>query len=128
MTMKIQDYKEIVATPQAHLEFLQHVTGLMDGIDEADAATAARKLHTALRDTVEVGGSPFSQARHLLALEKASGDLWEPEETSPAVLKDVIELSERIRDFDSGYDVPHLTVGHEWMKELAGGAEIAPSR
>ena len=56
MTMKIQDYKEIVATPQAHLEFLQHVTGLMDGIDEADAATAARKLHTALRDTVEVGG------------------------------------------------------------------------
>ena len=56
MTMKIQDYKEIVATPQAHLEFLQHVTGLMDGIDEVDAATAARKLHTALRETVEVGG------------------------------------------------------------------------
>ena len=77
---------------------------------------------------MEVGGSPFSQARHLLALEKASGDLWEPEETSPAVLKDVIELAERIRDFDSGYDVPHFTVGHEWMKELAGGAEIAPSR
>lgn len=128
MTMKFQDYKEIVATPQAHLEFLRHVTSLIDGIDEADAPTAARKLHTALRDTVEVGGSPFSQARHLLALEKASGDLWESEETSPAVLRDVIELSERIRDFDSGYDVPHFTVGHEWMKELAGDAEIAPSR
>ena len=128
MTMKFQDYKEIVSTPQAHLDFLRHVSGLVDGIHEADAPTAARKLHTALRDSVEVGGSPFSQARHLLALEKASGDVWEPEETSPVVLQQVIELSERIRDFDSGYDVPHFTVGHEWMKELAGGAEIAPSR
>ena len=36
MTMKFQDYKEIVATPQAHLEFLRHVTGLIDGIDETD--------------------------------------------------------------------------------------------
>lgn len=124
--MKFDDYQQIVKTPENNVEFLRHVVSVIDGLG-AEGAEGSRKLHTALRDGVEVGGAPFSQARHLVALEKASGD-WEHDEVAPAVLQETLALSQRIHDFDPGYNVPHFTVGYEWMKELAGEAEASPSR
>ena len=125
--MKIEDYKEVVATPQANVEFLRHIVGLMDGIT-AEGQDASRQLYMAMRDGIQVGGSPFSQARHLLALEKASGDLWELEETPPEVLREVLVLSQQIQEFDPGYKVADFTVGYEWMKELAGENDLASPR
>lgn len=125
--MKIDDYKEIVATPQAHVEFLRHVVSLMDGVS-AQGQDASRQLYAKMRDGIEVGGTQFSQARHLLALEKHSGDHWDLEETPPAVLREVLDLSQKIQAFDPGYQVSDFTVGSEWMKELAAGEDITPSR
>lgn len=125
--MKINDYKDLVATPQAHVEFLRHVVGLMEGV-AGEGQDASRQLYSTMRDGIDVGGTQFSQARHLLALEKSSGDLWDLEETSPQVLREALDLSQKIQEFDPGYKVRDFTVGVEWMKELAGDADFTPSR
>lgn len=124
--MKIESYKALVATPQAHTEFLRHVVDLMERV-EGSGQEAARQLYTSMRDSIDVGGNPFSQARHLHALEDAS-DSWDVEETSPEVLRELLSLSEQIQGFDPGYTVCDFTVGYHWIKELAGDAEIAPPR
>ena len=124
--MKIESYKAVVATPQAHTEFLRHVVDLMERV-EGSGQEAARQLYTSMRDSIDVGGNPFSQARHLHALEDAS-DSWDVEETSPEVLRELLSLSEQIQGFDPGYTVCDFTVGYHWIKELAGDAEIAPPR
>lgn len=124
--MKIESYKAVVATPQAHTEFLRHVAGLMERV-EGTGQEAARQLYTSMRDGIDVGGNPFSQARHLHALEDAS-DSWDVEETPPEVLRELLSLSEKIQGFDPGYTVCDFTVGYHWIKELAGDAEIAPPR
>jgi hypothetical protein len=124
--MKIESYKAVVATPQAHSEFLPHVVDLMERV-EGSGQEAARQLYTSMRDSIDVGGNPFSQARHLHALEDAS-DSWDVEETPPEVLRELLSLSEQIQGFDPGYTVCDFTVGYHWIKELAGDAEIAPPR
>ncbi len=124
--MKIESYKAVVATPQAHTEFLRHVVDLMERV-EGSGQEAARQLYTSMRDSIDVGDNPFSQARHLHALEDAS-DSWDVEETPPEVLRELLSLSEQIQGFDPGYTVCDFTVGYHWIKELAGDAEIAPPR
>ena len=124
--MKIESYKAVVATPQAHTEFLRHVVDLMERV-EGSGQEAARQLYTSMRDSIDVGGNPFSQARHLHALEDAS-DSWDVEETPPEVLRELLSLSEQIQGFDPGYTVCDFTVGYHWIKEFAGDAEIAPPR
>ena len=81
----------------------------------------------ALRESIEVAGQPFTQARHLVQLERHS-DGWDLEATKPEILREVIQLSEGLKAVDEGLDLPHFTTGFEWMRELAGGPEIAPSR
>ena len=124
--MQIESYGEITATPQAHTEFLRHVVSLMGSIDGNDPG-AARQLYSVMRDGIDVDGKPFSQARHLHALEDAS-DSWDVEETPPEVLRELLSLSEQIQGFDPGYTVCDFTVGYHWIKEFAGDAEIAPPR
>ncbi len=124
--MQIESYDEITATPQAHTEFLRHVVSLMGVIDTNDSG-AARQLYSVMRDGIDVDGKPFSQARHLLALENASG-AWCVEDTSPEVLRELLSLSEQIQGFDPGYKVCDFTVGYQWIRDLAGGAELAPPR
>ncbi len=124
--MKIESYKAVVATPQAHTEFLRHVVDLMERV-EGSGQEAARQLYTSMRDSIDVGDNPFSQARHLHALEDAS-DSWDVEETPPEVLRELLSLSEQIQGFDPGYTVCDFTVGYHWIKEFAGDAEIAPPR
>ena len=126
MKIQVQDYKDMVATPEAHLEFLRHATQLAEGI-EGTGQDVARKLNTALRESIEVAGQPFTQARHLVQLERHS-DGWDLEGTKPEVLREVIQLSEGLKAVDAGLDLPHFTTGFEWMRELAGGPEVAPSR
>ena len=124
--MKIESNKAVVATPQAHTEFLRHVVDLMERV-EGSGQEAARQLYTSMRDSIDVGDNPFSQARHLHALEDAS-DSWDVEETPPEVLRELLSLSEQIQGFDPGYTVCDFTVGYHWIKEFAGDAEIAPPR
>ena len=124
--MQLGAYDEIVATPQAQSEFLRHVVDLMGPLDESDPG-AARQLYSAMREGIDVGGKPFSQVRHLLALERAS-ESWDVEATSPEVLRELLSLSEQIQGFDPGYKVCDFTVGYHWIKELAGGEELAPPR
>ncbi len=124
--MQIESYGEITATPQAHTEFLRHVVSLMGSIDGNDPG-AARQLYSVMRDGIDVDGKPFSQARHLHALENAS-DGWRAEDTPPEVLHEMLSLSEQIQGFDPGYKVCDFTVGYHWIRDLAGGAELAPPR
>ena len=124
--MKFNNYKEVVVTPQAHTEFLRHVVDLMAQV-EGDGKDAARQLYMSMRDSINVGGNEFSQARHLHALEYASGS-WHVEETPPEILREMLSLSERIQGFDSGYSVCDFTVGFQWIKGLAGDEGMAPAR
>lgn len=124
--MKIESYNAVVATPQAHTEFLRHVVDLMGRV-EGSGQEAARQLYTTMRDGIDVGGNPFSQARHLHALEAAS-ESWGVEAIPQQVLLDLLSLSEQIQGFDAGYAVCDFTVGYHWIKELSGDAEIAPPR
>lgn len=126
MKMEVADYTDMVATPEAHLEFLRHATTLAEAIPET-GQDAARKLNSALRESIEVAGQPFSQARHLVQLERYS-DAWDLEETSPQVLREIVQLSDQIKAFDSGLDVPHFTTGYEYIRSLAGENEPTPSR
>lgn len=126
--MKMAAYKEVVADPQANTEFLRHVVGLIEGI-EGQVDGGARKLYSLMRESIDVGGNAFSQARHLLALEDAS-ESWDAEETPPEVLREMLQLSEQIQEFDPGYKVCDFTVGYGWLKELSvtGEAENSPPR
>lgn len=126
--MKIQSesYEAMVRTPESHLEFLRHTAQLSEGISET-GQDAARKLNTALRESIEVAGQPFTQARHLVQLEKHS-DGWNLEDTSPAVLREVVQLSEQIKRFDESFDLPHFTTSFEYIRSLADEGSPAPSR
>lgn len=125
MKFEAADYTDMVATPEAHLEFLRHTSKLAEAIPEGQ--DGARKLNTALRESIEVAGQPFSQPRHLVQLERYS-DAWDLEETSQEVLREMVQLSEKIKAFDGSYDLPHFTTGFEYIRSLAGDAEPSPSR
>lgn len=106
--MEFNSYKDLVATPEAHLEFLRVIDShLVEGKESGH-------LYKSLNATIKVGGEPFSQAKHLTAMESNSDD-WELESTSDAVKVEIVALSEKIKAADSGYDVPHFTIGYEWM-------------
>lgn len=125
MKMEAADYTDMVATPEAHLDFLRHTSKLAEAIPEGQ--DAARKLNTALRESIEVAGQPFSQPRHLVQLERYS-DAWDLEETAPQVLREIVQLSDQIKAFDESFDLPHFTTSYEYIRSLVGDAEPSPPR
>lgn len=106
--MEYSNYKNLVASPEAHVEFLRIVDSHLE--KATDRGDLCHRLNVA----ITVGGEPFSQARHLTALELNS-DAWELESTADAVKVEIAALSQKIKAVDSGYDLPHFTASFEWM-------------
>ena len=101
-------WKEITATPEAHLEFLRGVdASLQGGLD-------GKNLYQKLAQEITVAGKPFSQAFHLNNLESNSGN-WDTDETPDPVKLEIIQLTSKIKAADPGYDMAHFTTGYEYM-------------
>lgn len=108
---KVQEYasyKDLVKTPEAHVEFLR-VIG-----QEIDDPKGTGSLYARLSSSVRVKDAPFSQAAHLTALESNS-DGWDMDEVADSVKVEIAQLSAKVKEADPGYDVPHFTTGFEWM-------------
>lgn len=123
--MKADSYTEIVRTPQAHLAFLRHVSAALDAIPSDHAGTLGVALHAALRESVEVGGKPFMEARHLVALERASED-WDLDALSEAECAEVVARTTEIVNADEGYALDRFVVGYELIAERAHEAGADP--
>lgn len=123
--MKIESYTDLVKTPDDNVQFLRHVSSLIDQLPP-DVPDGGQALFSAMRSGIEVAGTQFSQARHLNALERAS-DGWDVENTTPEVLQEMLDLSEKIQRFDAGYAVCDFTIGYHWIKELSSESGHEPS-
>lgn len=109
--VKVQEYasyKDLVKTPDAHVEFLR-VIG-----QEIDVPNGTGSLYARLSSSVRVKDAPFSQAAHLTALESNS-DGWDMDEVADSVKVEIAQLSSKVKGAEPGYDVPHFTTGFEWM-------------
>jgi len=101
-------YKELTATPELHLAFLEAVeTSINEGLD-------GKNLYEKLSKEVTVDGKPFSQAFHLNNLENASGN-WDFDEVPDAVKLQIVQLSAKVKEADPGYDLAHFTIAYEYM-------------
>ena len=101
-------WKDITATPQAHLDFLRVIDGKLE------VGLGGKNLSETLAKDVTVEGKAFSQAFHLNKLE-ASSYGWDTDETPDPVKLEIVELTTKIKDADPGYDLAHFTVGYEYM-------------
>jgi len=102
------DWKQITATPEAHLDFLRVIDGHIEG------GLEGRELYQKLNKEVTVDGKPFSQAFHLTKLEANSGN-WDTDETPDPVKLEIVKLAEKVKEADPGYDMAHFTTGYEYM-------------
>ncbi|ADR62040.1 MULTISPECIES: hypothetical protein [Pseudomonas] len=102
------NWKEITATPEAHLEFLRVIDGKLE------EGLGGRNLYEKLSKEITVEGKAFSQAFHLNKLE-ASSNGWDTDETPDPVKLEIVELTSRIKEADPGYDLAHFMVGYEYM-------------
>lgn len=106
--MEYSSYKDLVASPEAHVEFLRVIDSHLE------QGKGDGHLYKRLNAAVKVGGEPFSQARHLTALE-GNSDAWELDDADDAIKVEIATLSQKIKAADPGYDIPHFTVAFEWM-------------
>lgn len=118
-------YKDLTATPEKHLDFLKVVeASINEGLN-------GKNLYEKLSKEVVVDGKPFSQAFHLNNLETASGN-WDFDEVSDDVKLEIVELTEKVREADPGYDLAHFTIAYEYMVnemkergiEVKGGLDL----
>lgn len=124
--MQFESYKAITATPQTQAEFLRHTRESYEANSKAGEA-----LHEFMGNNIQVGGKPFSQVKHLTALEDDSYD-WDFQATSADVKKALIADATALHGLDQGYDLPHFITGYEAMvqefkKEAAKSAEHEPA-
>lgn len=101
-------YNELVNSPEAHVEFLRTVS------QDIDQPNGTGCLYERMAASIKVNKAPFSQAKHLTALESNS-DGWDLDETADSVKVEIVQLSAKVKEVDSGYDIPHFTSGFEWM-------------
>ena len=116
--MRLDSYADIVKTPEAHLAFLRHVSEVLETIPADQVDNIAGALYGALRNSVEVGGKPFSEARHLVALERASED-WDLDALSEVEWAEVVSRTARLVKADGGYALDRFVVGYELIGERA---------
>lgn len=102
------NYNDLVATPEKHLAFMREINSFIN--DGAKAVSLFDKLNV----NIKVDGKPFSQAFHLNKLESHSGN-WDFDEIDDSVKVEMHQLSEVIKAADGGYDIPHFTIGYEYM-------------
>lgn len=103
-----ESYKELTASPEAHLDFMKVISA---NIDEG---LGGRNLYDRLSKEVSVAGKPFSQAFHLNNLENASGN-WDFDEVPDPIKLEIVKLTSKIKDADPGYDLAHFTIAYEYM-------------
>ncbi|WP_043201332.1 hypothetical protein [Pseudomonas putida] len=101
-------WKEITATPEAHLDFLRVIDGKLE------EGLGGRNLYEKLSKDITVEGKAFSQSFHLNKLE-ASSTNWDTDETPDPVKLEIVELTSKIKEADPGYDLAHFMVGYEYM-------------
>ena len=114
--LRVDDYRSLVVSPEAHTAFLRHVDSVLAGLGLGDRVEVGAQLHKALRAGVEIGGLPFSQPRHLKALEAAS-ETWDLESVKGPLRVELVALTERIQDADQGYALADFTVGFQHYRE-----------
>jgi hypothetical protein len=118
--MKFDSYKTMVKTPEAVASFFGEVAQnfKLEGKEN-------ERLFQFLTRTVSVDGKPFSQAKHLVALEDQSGN-WDLPELPQPVQQSLATNALEIHKLDQGYDVPSFIVGFESMaRDLQGkGIEL----
>lgn len=101
-------WKEITATPEAHLDFLRVVDARLE------EGLGGKNLYENLAKEITVDGKAFSQAFHLNNLETHSTN-WDTDETPDPVKLEIVQLTSKIKEADPGYDLAHFTVGYEYM-------------
>ena len=110
--MQYASYKAINASPETQAQFLSSV---VDGYEAHRQGNATPDpLHEYMRKNIEVGGAPFSQVKHLTALENDSCD-WDLDATPVEVRKALAESAEALHRIERGYDVPHFITGFKAM-------------
>lgn len=110
--MQYTSYKAINASPESQAQFLSSVREGYEAHTQGN--DRPYPLHEYMRRNIEVGGEPFSQVKHLIALENDSYD-WDLDETPVAVRKSLSESAEALHQIERGYDVPHFITGFESM-------------
>ena len=110
--MRCDSYDELVQTPERHLGFLREIAPVALEMDNP------AKLYLWMHTRIQVADQPFSQAKHLMALEKAS-QRWDLESLDLSSQEEVVRLSMAISKTDPGYDVSHSLSGFSWLKEEA---------
>jgi serine/threonine-protein kinase HipA len=107
--MQFDSYKAITATAQTQADFL-HTTRQ----NYASDSRPGEALHEFMARSIEVNGKPFSQVRHLTALEEDSYD-WDLD-AAPAALRRTLAADARaLYAADHGYNLPHFMTGFEAM-------------
>lgn len=109
--MQYESYKAITATPETQAEFLRLTRESYESNSKAGEA-----LHEFMGNNIQVGGKPFSQVKHLTALEDDSYD-WDFQATSTDVKKALIADATALHELDQGYDLPHFITGYEAMAQ-----------
>ena len=110
--MEYKSYKAINASPESQAQFLSAVR---DGYEAHTQGNAKPDpLYIYMRNSIEVGGEPFSQVKHLIALENDSYD-WDLDAAPVAVRKTLAESAEALHQIERGYDVPHFITGFDSM-------------
>lgn len=105
-------YKVITATPEVQADFLRNVR---EGFEsQVQVGQTAAPLHEYMSKNIQVGGEPFSQVKHLTALENDSCD-WDLDGVTVEVRKSLAEDAEALHSAECGYDVPHFITGFTAM-------------
>lgn len=108
--MEYPNYKALVATPEVHANFLESIAEKASEINDPGG------LYLWMKTRMTVDGQPFSQAKHLNALEMGSST-WEVEEMAPEMTEKIVNHSVAIAKVDKGYDLPFFTSGFHLLVE-----------
>lgn len=108
--MEYPNYKALVATPEAHADFLSAIA------EKAEEIKDPGGLYLWMTTRIQVDGKPFSQVKHLNALENES-DGWDVEDMAPGVPEKIVNHSAAISKLDKGYDLPFFTSGFHLLVE-----------
>lgn len=108
-------YKALVATAERQAEFLAAVVARIERGEMAEEES----LSAFMRRTVSVGGKPFSQVDHLMALESES-DGWDFDAMAAPAKAALVRSALALKNLDRGYDIPHFILGFHALAEELG--------
>lgn len=115
-TYTIASYDDIAASPQSHLKFCQMVKSIVDA-SVVDGTN--KKPLEALASTVQVGGKPFSIAKHILALDMRS-DEWDLFEADKPVVEALQQAHQYFKSLEPSYDTGGSILGFAEACERVG--------